>query len=165
MNSLKNSFADLGFKNICTYIQSGNVIFQFKKSDHQKVVNIIKNKILDDYGFEVPVIVKNVEELKDIIKNNPFLSNKNVDLSMLHITFLSAIPEKSEIDKLKEYDYSPDVFIISKDIIYLYIPGGYGNTKLNINFFESKLKVIATNRNWKTVNELCKIADSLNKIE
>lgn len=163
MDALKNSYSDLGFTNISTFIQSGNVIFQFKKYDQKKIADMIKNKISDDYGFEVPVIVKDSDGLKNVIRNNPFLSVQNVDTSLLHITFLSAIPSKSESDKLKEYDYSPDVFIVSEDIAYLYIPGGYGNTKLNNNFFENKLKVNATTRNWKTVNELCRIADNIGK--
>lgn len=163
MDSLKDSYADLGFIKIHTYIKSGNVIFQSPKSGQQKIANMLKNKISDDYGFEVPVIVKDADELKNVIKNNPFLSNQNVNPAFLHITFLSAVPLKSEVDKLKERDYSPDIFIVIDDIIYLYIPCGYGNTKLNNNFFENKLKVIATTRNWNTVNELCEIADSLRK--
>lgn len=161
MDALKKSYAELGFTNILTYIQSGNVIFQFKKSEHLKIENMIKNKISDEYGFDVPVIVKDARDLKNVIKNNSFLNNKNVDLSKLHVTFLSAIPAKSEVKRIKEIDFSPEEFIICDDILYLYCPGGYGNTKLNNNFFENKLKVKATNRNWKTVNELCKIADSI----
>lgn len=161
MDALKKSYAELGFTNILTYIQSGNVIFQSKKSDHLKIENMIKNKISDEYGFDVPVIVKDARDLKNVIKNNSFLNNKNVDLSKLHVTFLSAIPAKSEVKRIKEIDFSPEEFIICDDILYLYCPGGYGNTKLNNNFFENKLKVKATNRNWKTVNELCKIADSI----
>lgn len=161
MDALKKSYADLGFTNIFTYIQSGNVVFQFKKTGHQKIENMIKNKISDDYGFDVPVIVKDANYLKNVIMSNPFLSNNNIDLSMLHVTFLSAVPGKSDVDKLKDVDYSPDKFIVVDDIVYLYFPDGYGNTKLNNNFFENKLKVKATNRNWKTVNELCKIADSI----
>jgi uncharacterized protein (DUF1697 family) len=161
MDSLKKSCADLGFANIHTYIQSGNVVFRFKKTNLSKIETLIKNKISEDYGFDVPVIVKHAGDLYNVIKNNPFLSSKNVDLSMLHVTFLSAVPEKSGVNKLKEVDYSPDKFIVIDDIVYLYFPDGYGNTKLNNNFFENKLKVKATNRNWKTVNELCKIADSI----
>jgi len=161
MDSLKKSCAGLGFTDIHTYIQSGNIVFRFKKINLAKIESLIKNKISVDYGFDVPVIVKDAGNLNNIIKNNPFLSNKSVDLSMLHITFLSAVPEKSDVDKLKDVDYSPDKFIIVDDIVYLYFPNGYGNTKLNNNFFENKLKVKATNRNWKTVNELCKIADGI----
>jgi uncharacterized protein (DUF1697 family) len=46
--------------------------------------------------------------------------------------------------------------------VYLYTPGGYGNTKLNNTFFESKLKCKATTRNWKTMNELLKMANEKN---
>lgn len=154
MDALKKSYSALGFKNIITYIQSGNVVFQFKKSGHLEIEKMIKNKIADDFGYDVPVIVIDFQKLKNVVQKNPFLCNNNVDLSMLHVTFLSAVPEKSDVNKINEVDYSPDKFIVVDDIVYLYFPDGYGNTKLNNNFFENKLKVIATNRNWKTVNKL-----------
>lgn len=163
MDALKKSYADLGFTNIITYIQSGNAIFRFKNSEPHKIEKMIKNKISDEYGFDVPVIVKEAGVFKKVLRNNPFLNNNNVELSMLHVTFLSAKPAKSEVNRINEFDYSPDEFIICDDVIYLSIPGGYGNTKLNNNFFENNLNVKATNRNWKTVNELCKIAESVEK--
>ncbi len=162
METLKKSYTSLGFQNIITYIQSGNVVFQFKKSGQLKIEKMIKDKIADDFGYDVPVIVIDYPKLKNVILNNPFLCNNNVNLSMLHVTFLSAVPEKSNVDKLKDVDYTPDKFLVVDDVVYLYFPGGYGNTKLNNNFFENKLKVIATNRNWNTVNKLCKIAESNN---
>jgi uncharacterized protein (DUF1697 family) len=61
---------------------------------------------------------------------------------------------------LKGIDYSPDRFTIIGKEIFLYIPEGYGNTKLSNNFFENKLKVTATTRNWKTVNKLFELAST-----
>ncbi len=161
MDALKKSYADLGFTNILTYIQSGNVIFQFKKTEHLKIENMIKGKILNDYGFDVPVIVKDSKELNAVLINNPFLKQKDIDLTKLHLTILSQIPEQSYINNLKEVNFPPDQFIVIKDIAYLFCPEGYGNTKLSNNFFESKLKVTATTRNWMTINELEKLAESL----
>lgn len=50
-------------------------------------------------------------------------------------------------------------FVLSGSVVYVFCPNGYGSTKLNNNFFESKFKVAATTRNWKTVNELNRIAE------
>lgn len=163
MDSLKKSYAGLGFINIQSYIQSGNVVFRYKKVENIKLEKLIKEMISGEYGFDVPVIVKEFSKYKSIIENNPFIDNKNADSEKFHVTFLSSVPAKSDINKFNETDYTPDKFVIYNDVAYLYIKGGYSNSKLSINLFEKKLKINATNRNWKTVNELYKIAGSIEK--
>ncbi|MEQ8809751.1 MAG: DUF1697 domain-containing protein, partial [Imperialibacter sp.] len=59
--------------------------------------------------------------------------------------------------KLLTYDYAPDRFVLTGKEVYVYCPNGYGRTKINNTFFESKLKVGATTRNWKTVNVLAEM--------
>jgi len=161
MLDLKALYEDLGFHNVKTYIQSGNVVF---KSVNEKNLNKkIETKIFEKYNFFVPVIIRNLEEIKNALLNNPLLKEDDIDVSKLHITFLEEGPLPENIEKLKEIDQKPDLFKINKKDIYLYTPNGYGNTKLNNNFFEKKLKTNATTRNWKTVNELLKIANEISQ--
>jgi len=161
MNALRQLFEYLGFENVQTYIQSGNVVFQHNNSEPQEIEKKIADKIAGTFGFDVPVIVKEYFELKQILTENPFLSNKTKDISFLHITFLSARPEQEKLDKLSEAQFQPDEFRLTDKTIYLYCPGGYGKTKLTNSFFESKLKVTATTRNWKTVNTLISMAEKM----
>lgn len=158
MKDLRKLYEDLNFKNIKTYIQSGNVIFEDQTTIHRELEERIEKKILQNFGFSIPVVVKDKDELIDVIKNNPFLNLKKEDTSKLHITFLSDEPEPSRVDKIKGGQYEPDEFTLSGKVIYLFCPNGYGRTKLSNNFFENKLKVVATTRNWKTLNELINIA-------
>jgi len=158
MDALKQLYADLGFKNISTYIQSGNVIFQASKSQTKDLEKKIADRIAKQFGFDVPVFVIEAEEVKKIADKNPFLKKK-VDVSKLHVTFLSGEPSEENISKISGAPYSPDEFAIKGKTIYLFCPNGYGNTKLNNTFFENKLKVTATTRNWKTTNELIRIAE------
>jgi uncharacterized protein (DUF1697 family) len=161
MEALRKLFEDLGFKNVQTYIQSGNVVFQSKKAKQSDLEKKIVKKIEEEFGFEVPVLVKEANELSVVLKNNPFLNQRKEDITKLHVTFLSEEPDQAAIVKIKEGNYAADEFIVSGKIIYLFCPGGYGNTKLSNNFFENKLKVIATTRNWKTVNELISMANKI----
>ena len=158
MDALRGLFESLQFKKVKTYIQSGNVVFQDKSTDSEVLQARIAKKILDEFSFIVPVIVKSKDELASIVKNNPFISKEGTDIAKLHVTFLSAEPNKDDIKKNREGEYGPDEFIISGQTIYLHCPNTYGDTKLSNTFFEKKLKVTATTRNWKTVNELLKIA-------
>ena len=161
MEALRKMFEDLGVVNPQTYIQSGNVIFQFKKGIKTQLEKKIGTKINEVFGFKVPVLVKDIDELKKILKNNLFVSKRKEDLTKLHVTFLSEKPEQSNLDKIKSIQYDADEFILSGTTIYLFCPNGYGRTKLNNNFFENKLKVTATTRNWRTINELLRIAENI----
>ncbi|MCX6151140.1 MAG: DUF1697 domain-containing protein [Ignavibacteriales bacterium] len=161
MDALRKIYENINFKNIQTYIQSGNVIFQYKKAVNFELETKITDKIFEEFGFEVPVMVKELYELLFILMNNPFVNKRNEDITKLHVTFLSQEPEQVNIDKLKDGNYGSDEYIIIGKTVYLFCPNGYGKTKLTNTFFENKLKTVATTRNWKTINELVNIAQKV----
>lgn len=154
MADLIKMFEDLGFTEVETYIQSGNVVFRSDHTDRTGLISLIKEKIIKIFRFEVEVIIVTKEELINIRDNNPFLKDSSKDIDKFYITFISAKPTDERIENLKSFDYSPEEYILDDTIIYFYAANGYGRAKMNNNFFESKLKVFATTRNWKTVNEL-----------
>lgn len=158
MSDLKKLYKNLGFKDVITYIQSGNVIFKNKKLPDTELAKKVEEAINKEYNFEVPVIIRSVEEMKKTILSNPFLKEKNCDTKRLYVTFLSEIPAKENVEGIEDIDFLPDRFIITGKEIYLCIPNGYGETKIPNNFFEKKLKVKATTRNWNTVNKLVDLA-------
>ena len=164
MEALRKLYMDSGFQHVQTYIQSGNVIFQYKESDLHHLENKITQMISVTFSFEVPVLVMNINELRSVLENNPYTKDKAKDPAFFHITFLSAEPAQERLDKIKKEQYYPDEFECSGKAIYLYCPNGYGKTKLTNNFFESKLKVIATARNWKTSLELLNLAEKASTI-
>jgi len=160
MKDLKAMYESMDFENVRTYIQSGNVIFETRQKKSDLVLaQEIRNKINETFGFDVPVITRSAEEINEVLTHNPFLKRKEVDLARLHVTFLAEVPSKEKLEQLKAVNYAPDEFIVAGKEVYLYIPVSYGHTKLNNNFWESKLQRTATTRNWKTVGELAKIAN------
>lgn len=159
MSDLKTLFEATGFQNVETYIQSGNVIFSAKEKSNKIVEDKISSAIKSKLGYYVQVIVLTPEELEQVLKNNPFLKKKK-DAESFYVTFLSENPSAENIKKLNAVDYSPEEFIIYGKSIYLFVPNGYGKAKLNNNFFENKLKVFGTTRNWKTVNKLFELSQS-----
>ncbi|MES2653976.1 MAG: DUF1697 domain-containing protein [Bacteroidota bacterium] len=161
MDALQKMYTDLQFKNSQTYIQSGNVIFQYKPTPTKTLAETIAKQIQKSFGFEVPVMVKELAELTAIANNNPFINKRQEDIQWLHVTLLSEEAEKSHIDKIKDLSFGADEYIIANNAIYVFCPNGYGNTKLNNNFFENKLKVNATTRNWKTITKLLSMAEAL----
>lgn len=161
MDALKTLFESLNFKNVKTYIQSGNIVFKCKTTKTPDLEKKIASQIKKEFDFDVPVMVKEIDELTAVLNQNPFIGK--YDITKLHVTFLSETPEKAAIDKVKEGKYAEDEFIVIEKSVYLFCPNGYGNTKLTNTFFENKFKVIATTRNWKTITELVNIAEQISK--
>ncbi len=162
MADLKALYEELKFKEVITYIQSGNVFFKAdKKIADQVLAKKIEQIISKKYHFDVPVIIRTTNEMKKTIAANPFLKQKGINLEKLHVTFLAENPEHINVKSIQNLDYTPDKFIIIDKDVYLYCPNGYGITKLSNIFFENKLKVTATTRNWKTVNALATMADNV----
>jgi uncharacterized protein (DUF1697 family) len=158
MADLKKLYEKLNYTHVHTYIQSGNVLFESSDANH--IASSIEKEIQKTYGFDVPVIVKTAVELKKAVASNPFLQEKNIDQDKLHLTFLEEAPRADVLQAIDPTLSRVDRLIVKKDIVYLYCPGGYGNTKWSNAFLEKKLKIKATTRNWKTCNELIKLIEA-----
>ncbi|AOW19720.1 DUF1697 domain-containing protein [Urechidicola croceus] len=157
MSDLKEFLLNDGFIDVQTYIQSGNVIFNSKKTDKVKLAEEISLCILKNYAFEVPVVVKSKIEWERILNKNPFINQNGVDLKKLYVTFLYNSPSKEDVEILKTIDFNPDKYQIKNDIVYSCYGQSFGKTKMTNNVFEKKLKLIATTRNWNTVNKLLQL--------
>lgn len=158
MDALKKMYETLGMKQVKTYIQSGNVIFQTENSTPRELQDIISNQIFQTFNHEVPVIVLTVGTLEHIIENNPFKNDSSKDVVFLHITFLAAPPVNVKFETPENKKAEGEELVLTDQAVYLFCPHGYGKTKLTNGFIENKLHVRATTRNWKTANELLKIA-------
>ncbi len=151
MKDLKILFENLNFIDVITYIQSGNVIFKTTiKRDF--LAEIISKEIKNKYDYDISIIIKTPTEIRNLVKNNPFLIDKNIDSKKLYITYLDRIP--TETIKLDAFDFGKDIYTIKNDIVYLKFDLGAGKSKLSNNIIEKKLQVIATTRNWRTTNKL-----------
>lgn len=153
MDALKQHFALPGFKNISTYIQSGNVIFEHTSTDAAALTKKIEQKLQKELGYEVKTLLKTVPELETVIKNNPFEGHSE-DMA-LHVTFLSEKPDTALMEQLSSMQTEFEQFKNLDDILYVLVKKGkYGETKFSNTFIEKKLKRSATTRNWATVNKL-----------
>jgi uncharacterized protein (DUF1697 family) len=154
MDQLRASFQALGFRNVRTYVQSGNVVFEAGNDPVASLSAKIVKRILREFGFGVPVLLKTAKEMERIIRHNPFLKATGIDHSRLHVTFLSEATPRTAEKSLEPLVMNSEQFRINGQEIYLYCPNGYGKTKLSNSAIEKKLSVVATTRYWKTVNAL-----------
>lgn len=152
MVNLKNMFESLHFKNIITYIQSGNVIFESNQPENQiDLQNRLEESIKNEFSFDVPVIIRSVEEWNSIILNTPFQLS---DTDRLHITFLENSPSPTDVKELQAFTHPTDQWVIKENNAYVFCAKKYSDTKFTNEFFSKKLKTRTTTRNWKTILKL-----------
>lgn len=151
MDQLCLLFESLTYRNVKTYIQSGNVVFETDIKDNLLIKNTIESAINNRFGFDVNVFIFSKPEWEVVILNNPFNNDNIINFDKLYISFLSSIPDNKLIDLMSVVKSPNERFYLSKNVIYLYCPDGYGQTKLTNSFIESKSKLSATTRNLNTV--------------
>jgi uncharacterized protein (DUF1697 family) len=154
MDALRTVFRNLEFEDVKTYVQSGNILFKSDESDTGLLGNKISGQINLEFGLNVPAIVMTSFELEKIARENPLADDPLNSKEFLHVTFLASVPLKCDFSAIEDKKVPGEKIVFSDRAVYLYCPNGYGRTKLTNTFLESKLKVKATTRNWKTVNEL-----------
>jgi uncharacterized protein (DUF1697 family) len=156
MKDLRALVEGLGGEDVRTYLQSGNVVFGASDlpADPAKALEASIRKSL---GLDVTVLARTKAELDQIVRRNPF---DGADPASLHVTFLADTPAKSGVTDLGEKTFEPDAFDVAVREVYLHCPDGYGRSKLSNAFFEKRLGVRATTRNWKTVTALAELANA-----
>jgi uncharacterized protein (DUF1697 family) len=149
----------LGFADVETYIQSGNIVSRSGQKSSPAIAAAIVNAIKRKFGFSINVIIREPGELRRIIKRNPFVGLRGVDETRLHVTFLEEDPSRALVKALGPLTAkTKDEFKVIDKEVYLYCPNGYGKTLLSDTFVEKNLKVAATTRNWYTVKTLSSMA-------
>jgi uncharacterized protein (DUF1697 family) len=161
MERLRASFEELGFAQVQTYIQSGNVVFKYGRSAPLTLCKKIEARLVDDFGFSASVILRTREEMEKVVSGNPLLKEKGVDPAKLHVAFLSGAPAAAALEKLQSLTVAPDRARCLGEELYLYFPNGVSGSSLWKHPLDRVLAVTATMRNWNTVSQVCKMAKEL----
>ena len=159
MTELKDLYEGLGFKNVRTYIQSGNVVFESRESGDDKLAKKIGAAIEKKFGFCPEVIVRTTEEMRAVAKNNPF-ANDEFEPAKLAVFFLAKDPGKAAREAVARIESSPEIIKPNGSEIYIYFPEGQGKSKLKFATIEKAINKIAwTARNWNTVEKLLEMSE------
>lgn len=140
----------LGYENIQTYIQSGNIVFKCKNKISENSADEIGKRVLNKKGFEPKVLLISADELQNAVENNPFDTN---DGQALHFFFLKSPPPQPNIHQLMSMKAVSEEFKLDKNVFYLYAPDGIGRSKLAAGV-EQALGITVTARNWNTISKL-----------
>jgi uncharacterized protein (DUF1697 family) len=153
MAHLKALFISLGFENVVTYIQSGNVVFSSSEVDG--LAHTISEAIQKTYGWEVPVLVRTASEMKKILMNCPFSEEK---MRKSYFLLFQDEVSRESMDMIKDITFPWEEFHITPACMYFFCATGYAKVKMTGNFVEKKLKVNATSRNYNTMAKLVELS-------
>jgi len=154
MPALREVFVDLGASDVTTHAQSGNVVFTTDARDAATLRRDIEAAIARVLGLDLTVIVRSLRQLRAVVDRNPFPDER--DGKRLHVVFLTETPDRNRVRAVDEMraSFEPDAFHVAGREVYLHTPQGYGRSKLSNAWFEARLGVAATSRNWNTVTAL-----------
>ncbi len=158
MKALAAMFVAAGCKNVRTYIQSGNVVYQAARKLAPKVPGLVADEIEKQFGFRTVLVTRTAAEWRDAVDNNPF-DGEDIADEGLALFALSTLPTSDQVSSL-DPDRSPgDRFVVRGRDIYIHYGGGVAKSKLTNAYLDSRLKSTSTGRNWRTVSTLLAMAE------
>ena len=156
MAELRASCERLGYENVKTYINSGNVILDSTEADAGKIASQIQNTIRDDFGLVVSVMVRSMEELQQVVTNNPFNGQFDNHKDM-HVFFLADELPDEKLELLLAQHNDEQLIAVDGRTVYCLLRISVVDSTLGKGFLDRKLKVPATARNWRTVKTLAEM--------
>ena len=183
MAELKAVFEKCGFENVTTYINSGNLAFDVSQPARQKparskginvsspsvssphiskgslendIVSKIETAIENEFGKQVPVMIREQSAISDILANNPF-DGKFESHKEMHVLFMKDEMPLEKQQQLIAQQTQDERFAVRDREIYCHLKLGVADSILGKGFIDNKLKVPITGRNWRTVQKLAEL--------
>jgi uncharacterized protein (DUF1697 family) len=157
MAQLTESFLSLGHRNVTTFIQTGNVLFESPSKNLSTLADHIETQLARDFGTAPAVIMRTVADLQRVGTSSPYPA-RGADPSRHHVTFLASAPSAERLAAFAAPKSGRDELVIDGLEVYVHTPDGYAGTKLTGAYLERHLGVLSTTRNWNTVTKLCALA-------
>jgi uncharacterized protein (DUF1697 family) len=161
MDALRDLYVSLKFENPQTYLQSGNVIFKTNERNLDLVAKRIQSAIEKKFGCRTDIILRSTEDLRSVVKKNPFARRADIEPSKLLVFFLAADPGNEARKTLLAQKFAPEeIHAIGRELS-IYFPEGMGKSKLPFPRIYKLLQTPGTGRNWNSVVNMLEIAEKL----
>jgi len=156
MEELRRTFEALGFENVASYINSGNLAFDARKTSETNLVKKIEDAVELLIDKRVQVMVREQPDIEQVIANNPF-DGKYQNHKEMHVIFLRSELSEDQVAWLTDAAPTGEHFQVSGREIYCHLPMGVADSYLGRGQFEKKLGAAVTARNWRTVQKLAEL--------
>lgn len=151
MADLRDLFSEMGFTDVATYLQSGNVVFSSPETDPQLLTGRLESAMEKRYGFEIPTLLVEDGQLRAIAHGCPYVDAAAADPTRVHALFVHPTPDSLDLDPT---EFLPEECALGEGVVYLHLPDGMHRSKLNTRVQQMVSEVKATARNWRTVVNL-----------
>lgn len=156
MAALRELLAKVGFENVRTYIQSGNIVLDSPEGDRDSVACSIRDAIEGRFGFAPPTFVLDVDAFDAAIAANPFPEGEQ-DPKAVHFFFLAEPDQSADLDGLRELATQGEEFVVTETVFYLHTPNGFGRSKLAERLHRF-IGTEVTARNYRSVQAIRALA-------
>ena len=154
MADLRRLLSDLGLDEVATYLQSGNAVFATDRADRVALSEEIEQALSDEFGFDVPTILRSGPEIEAVIVACPYRALADADPTKVHVTFLEPMPPTPTWTRVEAERFAPEEMAQGDGVLYMHLPEGMGRASLPVAVARVTSDVVATTRNWRTVVNL-----------
>lgn len=158
MAELRAIAGGLGWANVATYIQTGNVVFDAESADEATLAAALAEALSEKADLSVPIVVRPAPDLVRIANSHP-MAESEADHRLLHVQLLDRVPDPERVELVAVDGFRPDTWVLDGREVYAHYPGGSGRSKLSIEVFERAWGVTATARNLRTIRKLAEMAE------
>lgn len=157
MARLRELMGGLGYGDVRTYVQSGNVVFSGPDVSPQTATERLSGELTEAFGFEIAVVLRSGEELAEVVAANP-LRVLATDPARYHVLFLEGELDPGRVADIDPARFEPEAFALAAREVFLWTPEGIGRSPLAQALSPKRLGLAATARNWRTVEKLLALA-------
>ena len=158
MADLRELFEALGFHDVRTLLQSGNVVFTGTSRSTARLEAMLEAEAAGRLGLTVDFFVRKATAWEDVRQANPFPMEAERDPAKLLVMLLKAKPDREAVRALEQRPSAGERVLVTPQGVYIFYPDGLGRSRLTSSVVERTLGTGGTGRNWNTV---VRIADLL----
>ena len=160
MATLRSLCARIGYKDVRTYIQSGNIILT-TNSDADEVEQKVEQAIEEQFGFSVPAIARDTRAWQGYLASNPFSGASLNEPSRVVLALAKATPKSDALTELRGRATNNERIAQTGDALWIHCPEGSATSKITATLLDRFVGATVTTRNWRTVQKLGEIVEPL----
>ncbi len=160
MEELRALYAKLKFRDVESYVQSGNLVFVTDEKNLATIATTIDAAIEKKFGHKARTIVRSTAQMRAIVARNPFAGRRDIEPGKLVVHFLPRDPGADVRANVLKVPSDPEELVMVGSEIYIYFPNGQGRPKIKWAHVEKALGTPGTSRNWNSVTKLLAMAEA-----
>lgn len=161
MAALRDLCEKQGIKDPRTLLQSGNLVLRAGRTTPAALSKKLESAIRRRFAVDVRVITRTPDDLRDVVKRNPFPAVAKNDPGRLLVTFLNDAPTKDAAKALAAWKHATEPHKVDGRELYIHHASGAGASKFAGPTIERTLATHGTARNWNTINKLIALAEEM----